>query len=308
MPPANTPTPTATPNLICLSLSSRDSLQLINAPKHLWPPLLDAINAATNGTAVRTKYMDHQNLNITLNGWPWENASLSKGVDARKILLAAFRTFDKMGYHFYGTVNLKGKTDSLFFICDERQPSELHQYCMISLNQNDRLRLIDCPITVINGVRDSIKALSKLKDERNLLIAHEFKLKGYPWMAGGSESVDARLLVATILEKMASVGWPVLTSLDISRRANNKSVFFLRSTDRLSLSSTPSPSYFCISLNATDKVRLINAPNQVVGTLRNVVGTNWGPGIGKSQEYFGSYEMKLNGNPWNTVTKDGLAA
>uniref|UniRef100_A0A915JLV8 Fungal-type protein kinase domain-containing protein n=1 Tax=Romanomermis culicivorax TaxID=13658 RepID=A0A915JLV8_ROMCU len=119
----STPThTTAPPSIVCLSLSSRDSLQLIKGPRHLWRPLLDAVNSANSGPDVTIKDLDHQNLEIKLNGWPWENASLSEGVEARKILLAVFKTFDKMGYHFYGTANLKGKADSLFFIYDESFP------------------------------------------------------------------------------------------------------------------------------------------------------------------------------------------
>uniref|UniRef100_A0A915KRN7 Uncharacterized protein n=1 Tax=Romanomermis culicivorax TaxID=13658 RepID=A0A915KRN7_ROMCU len=279
----HTSTPTATPtSIVCLSLSSRDRLQLINGSRHLWRPLLDAVNAAGSGTNVTTKDLNQQNLEIKLNGWPWENASLSDGVEARKILLAVFRT----------------------------QPIVSYQYCMISLNRNDRLRLIDCPIIVINAVRDSINARFKLQDEANLQISHEFKLKGYPWMANGSETVAARFLVSTILEKVSSIGWPVLTSLDISRRANDKGVFVLRSASGLSLpSSIPSPSYFCVSLNETDKIRLINAPSHIVAMLKNVVGTYWSAGIRREQEYFGSYEMKLNGAPWNGMeTQDSLAA
>uniref|UniRef100_A0A915JRN0 Uncharacterized protein n=1 Tax=Romanomermis culicivorax TaxID=13658 RepID=A0A915JRN0_ROMCU len=94
----------------------------------------------------------------------------------------------------------------------------------------------------------------------------------------------------------------MLTSLEISRKANDKGVFILRSTSSLSLPSTPSPPYFCISLNETDKLRLVNAPKQVIGLLRYAVGTNWSPGICKSQEYFGSYETKLNGYPWDGMT------
>uniref|UniRef100_A0A915JLW4 Uncharacterized protein n=1 Tax=Romanomermis culicivorax TaxID=13658 RepID=A0A915JLW4_ROMCU len=190
-----------------------------------------------------------------------------------------------------------------------RTPSGLYQYCMISLNQNDRLRLIDCPVTVINAVRDSINAHWKLKDETNFQIAHEFKLKGYPWMANDSETVSARFLVAMILEKTASVGFPVLTSLDISRRANDKGVFVLRSIGGQSPLPTSQPSYFCISFNETDKIRLINVPQPVKSVLRNVVGMHWSAGICREQEYFGSYEMKLNGNPWYGMeTQDSLAA
>uniref|UniRef100_A0A915K267 Uncharacterized protein n=1 Tax=Romanomermis culicivorax TaxID=13658 RepID=A0A915K267_ROMCU len=145
--------------------------------------------------------------------------------------------------------------------------------------------------------------------EKNQLV-HFFKLKGYPWMANGSETVAARFLVSTILVKVSSIGWPVLTSLDISRRANDKGVFVLRSASGLSLpSSIPSPSYFCVSLNETDKIRLINAPSHIGGMLKNVVGTYWSAGICREQEYFGSYEMKLNGAPWNGMeTQDSLAA
>uniref|UniRef100_A0A915JXN3 Uncharacterized protein n=1 Tax=Romanomermis culicivorax TaxID=13658 RepID=A0A915JXN3_ROMCU len=57
-----------------------------------------------------------------------------------------------------------------------------------------------------------------------------------------------------------------------------------------------------IYLLLADKIRLVNAPKQAVGLLRYAVGTNWSPGICKSQEYFKIYEMKLNGN-----LRDGMS-
>lgn len=74
----------------------------------------------------------------------------------------------------------------------------------------------------------------------------------------GNEAIYSRFLIVKILERMASLGLFVISGLDVTRKDNDKSLLLFRSGAPL---AAP---FMCLSLNETDKVRLINAPQNVV--------------------------------------------
>ena len=84
-------------------------------------------------------------------------------------------------------------------------------------------------------------------------------------------------------------GWCVSRSLDISRRLNDKAVFILKSCPPANLF------HCCLSLNETDKMRIINAQPGVVDMVRQAIQNTWSYGISKEANYYNSHEIKLNG-------------
>lgn len=52
-----------------------------------------------------------------------------------------------------------------------------------------------------------------------------------------------------------------------------------------------------ITLNRTDRIRLIGLPLPVIDEMKNAITSSWGP-IQKEEDYHGAYEFKLKGNPW----------
>ncbi|KAG0205046.1 hypothetical protein BGX28_003210 [Mortierella sp. GBA30] len=71
-----------------------------------------------------------------------------------------------------------------------------------------------------------------------------------------------------------------------------------------SYSSLPSPQYqqsprvCCITLNETDKIRLIGTPPEITRPMRLAITASWGGPIQKECNYSGAHEFKLLGNPW----------
>lgn len=170
--------------MICVSLSSQDSLQLINAPESMRSVFKEAV-AAGYSYGIQEERPYGADYELKLRGYPWNSANLEEGIFARRLLLEVFRRFDQHRYQFYGTANLKGTADCLFFIYDEHQVPGSCQYMMISLNQNDRIRLIDSPQNVIDCTRQIITQYWKngLQAESNLNLAWEFKVsKSIPYI------------------------------------------------------------------------------------------------------------------------------
>ncbi|KAF9916073.1 hypothetical protein FBU30_001553 [Linnemannia zychae] len=69
-----------------------------------------------------------------------------------------------------------------------------------------------------------------------------------------------------------------------------------------------SPRICCITLNEGDKIRLIGVPSSLISPLREGIVFFWGKKIQREQEYFGSHEFKLTGNPWVGYGSDHVPA
>ena len=72
-------------------------------------------------------------------------------------------------------INLKGSADSLYFRYDADVPVGVTaQFCTISLNRIDRIRLICCPDSVVNMIRGVIQRVGgmvALKERTIIMIA-----------------------------------------------------------------------------------------------------------------------------------------
>ena len=68
------------------------------------------------------------------------------------------------------------------------------------------------------------------------------------------------------MEALQAYGWSPVAAFDSSRKVSDKSTLVFRQ-------SQPKQSpFFCISLNESDKLRLINAPQDVAKVWANLEG------------------------------------
>jgi len=127
---------------------------------------------------------------------------------------------------------------------------------------------------------------------------YEWKLHGNPWMGQGAEAIPARRLLIHILHALASIGWHLHVSADLSKKEWDKdSLFFKR--------GPPVQRYFfSITFNEGDKIRMIDHPNQeVLEAFKGAVGT-WALGIQSAHwKENNCWQFKLHGHPW--WTSDG---
>ena len=165
---------------------------------------------------------------------------------------------------------------------------------VLSLNSTDRIRMIAAPPEVTQCVRDTIVSFWKkgIQKEQAYYGSWDFKLKGTPWWANGTEAVQSRLLITKIVEALLAKGWIAQIGIEMTRKDQDKNVLmFQRST-------VPPAPVLCLDLNENDKLRLINAPQNVIDTFRQVVQSKWLFRIQRENPYDQSWEIKLNGNPW----------
>lgn len=173
-------------------------------------------------------------------------------------------------------------------------PAEVIQICSISFNMTDRIRLIGLPNDIINTMRTAIKqSWGSIQHESKYYSAFEFKLAGNPWRGEGYEAVNSRRLLAAILRTMAQFGWNLLQAADISRKPHDKdTLFFEKGT------LDPDVALFAMSFNMSDLIRIIDAPS-FAPCVKDAIRSIWRNGIQFENNYCGSIQFKLWGNPWN---------
>lgn len=60
-----------------------------------------------------------------------------------------------------------------------------------------------------------------------------------------------------------------------------------------------------ISLNMTDRIRLIGLPIDVINSMRTAITHSWGS-IQNESDYYSTHEFKLRGNPWHGQGEDAV--
>ena len=292
------------PAHVCtLSLSATDQLQLLRANEDLYDAMKGALKKEYSKPIqgeLDEIDLGKGNFMVKLKGNPWASEG-QEGMEARKFLLEMIRRFQALGYFPYNTANLKGTADSIFFHHHPDgsgwiKPSE---YCMLSLNQHDRLRLLDCPpdfIPVIREVIGKYRGQGTIQREQEFHGSYEFKLKGNPWCAEAQDTVYSRLLIAKVLEGVRGLGWEVSLAVDTSCKMNDKAVLILKQANGGGAQQT----HFCLCPTDIDRIRLIGAPTAIINVVRDNLKLYYPPGIAKENpDHYTAHEFKLSGQPFS---------
>ena len=244
---------------LVVGLSGYDSLMILNAPMDLHQLFKDAIERSWPNGIQKWKY-ENEVLIAKLKGYPW-CPNGEETVHSRVVIQAIISDLMPKQWNLYGNSNLKSDCNTLFF---EHSPSMVpgqppSAQFLISLNSTDLLRVIGASENIVSAVRSTIQSvwLKGVQNESQYAGTWEFKLKGNPWWATGDEAVESRFLVMKLLETLLAYGWSPVSAIDSSRKDSDKSSLLFRQSQPR---QTP---FFCMSLNETDKLILINASEDV---------------------------------------------
>lgn len=278
--------------MMCLCLSGDDKLQLINGPAEARSVLAECSKELLQKQSCGNNYFE-----VQLRGNVWRVSLKKDWFLSRKILLDCFTQFLRLRYFFYGTANLLGSADCIFFISDGGDMG-LQEFCLLSLNNDNHIRLINAPDEVIQAARNCLKerwtrGIQKAGTKTGGNF-YEFKITGSPWSSCGVEAIESRLLMTVLLQQLVQVGWAVVTAFDISRTAANKAVFLLH---RCVAANIP---HFAICPAHVNFIRIINANEDMVQLVKETVQETWTVGIESEIVYGNSYEMTLAGSPWES--------
>ena len=113
--------------ILCIAPGGQDKLIIMNQSSSdvISSVVINAINACWSYGISKAKQKtvnNEQLIEIKLNGYPWFSTG-DESVNCRKLLAAIVQNVSKIGWKFLAGVNLKGGTDSLFFI---QKPHEVN--------------------------------------------------------------------------------------------------------------------------------------------------------------------------------------
>ena len=249
------------PPFLVVGLSNLDSLMILNAPSQLHQVFKDAIEESWP-SGIQNWTVDNELLSIKLKGKPWLPGG-EDTVHSRVMLQAIISNLTTKQWNLYGNSNIRADSNTFFF---EHNPSmvpcELPHppHFIITFNRNDVLRVIGLPESLVPVIQSTIQsAWSKgIEKESHYAGSYQFKLKGCPWWASGNEAVESRFLVMKLMEVLLAHGWSPITAFDSSRKWCDKRSLLFRQTQP---QNTP---FFCLSPYFNDKLRFINAPEDVI--------------------------------------------
>jgi len=105
-----------------------------------------------------------------------------------------------------------------------------------------------------------------------------------------------------MIEDLKGVGWDCITTLDVSRKVTDKSVFIFHRSQPAKIRVAS------VALTDVDHLRLVNFPPDVTQKLREAV-YSYGLGINKEDDGKSALKIYLNGIPWSTSgCSDGFHA
>ncbi len=229
-----------------------------------------------------------------LRGNPWVGEGEESAL-CRQLVLGLVGGLGRCHWRLFASTNIKSGIDSLFFVYDECYALSTSQLAMVSFNRSDRLRLFNFDSQVISIVRTTILNFYQNKEpsQSDHFGCVELKLKGYPFECSGMDAVATRQFVCRLLEALRNAGWQILTSMNISRKATDKSVFVMCRCETAALKMA------CVSLSDVDCVRFLNFSQSASQTARRAVASGYLPGVTRELARDGScYEMSLKGDPW----------
>lgn len=210
----DTAPPTFRTPFASLSLHRSDRLRLLQFP----PPAIDTIRDTIRTSWPRGLQDERPNsgsLEFKLKGYPWDGKG-DDAVLARRFMHRLFGALAGQGWILSVSTEISRRaTDKSTLLFRKQIPAPAPcEWMSIAFSQGDRLRFIDAPPDL---VRAAIQALGRFiqshKPHRDPGV-YELKLREYPWMASGSESMEAQSIVLVLVEVLEAQGFVVAASID----------------------------------------------------------------------------------------------
>eukprot|EP00116_Pleurobrachia_bachei_P003949 sb/3464211/ len=284
--------------------STNDKLTLLHHDEHIKQAVLMAIQDCwpkgtadvSEGVAAGERFCE-----IKLNGY-WGHIH-EDGINTRRLICNMAGRLGGLNWRLIAATNLKGTTDSYFFMYDPTYSAHPNDMVMISLSKMDRLRLINC-----NHLFEQLKSalgVAGLTIQENIDYygCMEVKIRGTPWHSSNHEAVQARRSLSRVMEMMAANGYVPYYAIDVSKSMTDKaSLLFKREPYPMNCK------FACLALTSLNRIRLLDFPLDVGVPMRDAIYHCYPHGVeSECQLPEGNLEVNLNGWAWHNTwpTKGG---
>ncbi len=304
-------------SVICLSLNSTDRIRVL-APENVYG-LIRQIIIQSWPNGIQDEGVFDKSYEFKLKGNPWmawsENSSDS--INSPALICQIMSSLFKNQWKFISAIDTGKNQTSLnalyfYYETEKVDHNELMNtsFFALSLNKSDRIRVHSATnelISLFSNESYGVPNLWKAGIQKTTLINSstlEFKLKGNPWLNYGAEAVESKKFLNNILNLLSRSGFRLYGVCDLTKHVSNKSTFIFRSKP-----VEPRTFFnFCVSLNEYDKIRIIDSDPSIVDQVRLAVQQGWPKGIQKESDYKGSFQLKLNGYPFQCLGEDKIHA
>ncbi|OIW35684.1 hypothetical protein CONLIGDRAFT_676591 [Coniochaeta ligniaria NRRL 30616] len=175
--------------------------------------------------------------------------------------------------------------------------------CMTRFN-TDRLHLVDFPRSEVETVQALVQRVwpKGVQDSQRSLTpgGWEIKIGGSPWAVVQCGPGDGRVLLCLLLEHLYNRGWILHTSVMATQHAFYGDTLVFRHQ----MPPPPPCEWLVIAFEKLDRLKIMPPPPE---DLKASLSKWLGAQIQKlGPETDGSLEIKLNGQPWNAMSEQGV--
>lgn len=300
--------------VICINLYESDKIRVL-APDNVIRIVKEAILAFWPKEIQKEKQVENS-WEFKLKGNPWSGWSSDNDESyySAALVNGILEYLYRVGWVFTAAIDSGRSQTSINALYFKYNPEETQKdenrdcnFLALSLNKTDRIRLINALPDLIEAFQLAMPQIwpKGIQKEFNVNKAYEFKLKGNPWWSDKGEAIESRRLVGDLLSFLSSNNWFLYAVCDISRSLDSKSTFFFRQP----IARIEKPFHsFCISLNESDKIRVIGRNPNMVNVVRSCIMKAWPRGIQDQCDYYGSFQFKLKGNPFTSNGEESIYA
>ncbi|XP_046840345.1 uncharacterized protein LOC124434494 [Xenia sp. Carnegie-2017] len=184
--------------------------------------------------------------------------------------------------------------------------SSAYPFVCVGLSSTDKLMIINLPTQLVETFKQTVRRnwTRGIQNESYQNGVFEIKMCGNPWESTDEQSIMAKLLLQNLVGFFYQHQYSFAVNVNLKSTAD--SLFFRHDPD---LPAGSFPQLCTISLNRTDRLRILCAPEPIITIIRGVIQSVWSPGtIQNEKDHHGSWEFKLSGNPWHSSKGESVMA
>ncbi|TKR60791.1 hypothetical protein L596_027986 [Steinernema carpocapsae] len=304
--------------IFCLSFSSTNRIQIFNGTNRA----IRALRECVGGKHLNKKENDSGRIfeisiqNEYAFGFMYavganESPKLHDAAKVNALLAELFERFSECGFKHYGTVNLKGTTDCIFFIKEEIFQSEVQEkFGIITVNGNDCIRIANFSSRFVDSISRIVHKRwpHKFSERRQCRVKQidcvELKLCDYTaknkYLMDKEAAATGMTLnssfLCEVLQECLSHGFTLLTSLDMSRVTQDSNILVLK--DSLPTNNN-AVQYFTIGMALSNYISITGAERIVQDAIMDLIKETWSLGLRGSMAKDKECKLVLKGRPWN---------
>lgn len=221
---STTASPTYTPfrsAFASLSMHKGDCLRVLSFP----PAAISAVQLAVRQTwpnGIQSEQPYAGTHEFKLRGWPWSSNLADDAMHAQRCMTRVLEALAGLGWVLVLSTDVsrnKMDNDTLLFRLQQR-PLTGMSWTSMAFVKGDRLRLVDAPEELVRATLGGLAGRVQSHGPFGIPGVYEVKLTGYPWRAGGEETMEVRRVLLVLLEALERCGFTIYASVEQNATAN----------------------------------------------------------------------------------------